>query len=155
MKIPDIIFIIKEGKSADISKPPLPCTAYTGMAPEHNTCYLFKICGFLCAAITVIAKQFPESLLPFANHNSGKKRQLFQDFLRIIGYLRPSQPNRDIGKNFCQFPDDIPDYFPVPYITGKRDTVWFPSVNIRQDILEGLIYGIFCKFNIFSSSESF
>ena len=86
--------------------------------------------------------------LALADHDAGQKRELLQNLLRMIGYLRTAQPDGQLGTHLMQLGNDLLHHFPIPDITGKRHCLRLSLIKIGEDFLHRLIDRILGKLHL-------
>ena len=99
--------------------------------------------------------QFPEGFFPFPDHDTRRRRKCGKGCLRVIGDLRPAQPDRNTRQYLGKFADQIKHHPPVPDITRKADRIGLFPVKVGKNLPEGLVDGIFCDFdfNLLSAAQ--
>ena len=92
--------------------------------------------------------QLPEGFFPFSDHDARRRWQSGKGFLRVVRYLRPAQPDRNMRQNLGKLADQTEYHLPVPDITRKADRIGIFPVKVGKNLPEGLVDGILCNFDV-------
>ena len=116
----------------------------------RNPLYLFQ------AALTVriISRQLRKGFFSLSHHHSTKCRILMKKILSVIGHLRAPGPDRDFRKDLMQICSKLFNKRNIPDITGYCHHIRCFLIQVSENVILLLIYGIFFQDNIFPEVSS-
>ena len=89
-----------------------------------------------------------EGIFPFSPDQKIHKGILLKSLFRVITYFRSPYNDLSLGPDLLPVLSQTHHILNIPQITGKTDHIRFSVKQIRQNLLNTVIDGVFCNLNL-------